>query len=276
MPELPEVETIVRELQHSVAGAKLGRVVQSRKDVQHGDPEPLTSALPGHIVRNVRRRAKRIIFELSCKHQLVFHLGMSGRLTLAPVRSAIEKHTHLRIKMAQRQVELRFCDPRRFGGVWWLTGSNTYVGRRLGSLGLEPLEMSAAQFRKIINRNRQIKALLLDQRMIAGLGNIYCDEALHRSRLHPLQSAADLEPDQAARLLRAIKSTLRQAITHRGSTLTNYRDAAGEPGEFQHMHRVYGREDQPCQSCGTKIVRIQAAGRSSHYCPACQPAPPGV
>ncbi len=202
--------------------------------------------------------------------QLVFHLGMSGQLIVCDRSEEIEKHTHLRIAIRGTGRELRFRDPRRFGGVWCLTGGTEHVGRRLSELGPEPLELTPARFRELLNRPRQIKALLLDQRVVAGLGNIYCDEALHAAGLHSLAQANGLDRRAADRLLRAIKSTLRRAIRHKGSTMSDYRTADGTNGSFQKYHRAYQREGEPCKSCGTPIERITAAGRSTFLCPACQ------
>ena len=141
----------------------------------------------------------------------------------------------------------------------------------MGPLGAEPLELTAAAFRRLLTRRRQIKGLLLDQRVIAGIGNIYCDEALFAAGVYPLRLAAALDAREAGRLLRAIKSTLNSAIRHRGSTLTDYRQADGAEGSFQQHHRVYQREGKPCRKCGTVIERLVVAGRSTFVCAVCQP-----
>ena len=271
MPELPEAETIARQLNLRIGGATFDWVSVTRRDVIHGDPRPLTKLLPGRVIRRVHRQAKRVVFDLGAHMDLVFHLGMSGRLTLHPPEEPRRKHTHLRMRFRDSNVELRFCDPRRFGGVWCLTENGRHKGRTLGPLGVEPLETRPAAFRRLLNRQRQIKALLLDQRVIAGMGNIYCDEALHTSAIHPLTRAAGLSSTQAGRLLRAIKSTLNRAIRFNGSTLADYRQPDGSSGSFQRMHRVYHREGKPCKKCRTPIVRIIAAGRSSFFCLCCQP-----
>ena len=271
MPELPEAETIARELDTLMRGTTLERVTLRRRDIVHGDPRPLSRILPGRVVLRVRRRAKRVIIDLDPTAELVFHLGMSGQLTVQRHDEPAAKHTHLRIALRDTGKELRFCDPRRFGGVWCLTDGNRHVGRRLGPLGGEPLDMKPAVFRRLLQRRRQIKALLLDQQAIAGIGNIYCDESLHAANLHPLTRAADILPVDAGRLLRAIKSTLNRAIRFKGSTLKDYRRAEGAPGSFQLRHRVYDREGEPCKACRAPIERIIAAGRSSFFCPRCQP-----
>ncbi|MEK6799746.1 MAG: bifunctional DNA-formamidopyrimidine glycosylase/DNA-(apurinic or apyrimidinic site) lyase [Planctomycetota bacterium] len=280
MPELPEVETIVRRLSAAITGRTIGRVEVRRRDVVHGDREAIERVLPGLRVGRVERRAKRIIIYLhrdsqSCndqeKMQLVFHLGMTGRVTVEPAGSPVEVHTHLRIGFGGDDQELRFRDPRRFGGAWLIRDGGGRLGRSLGPVGPEPLELSAAQFRGLLSRRRRIKVLLMDQTVIAGLGNIYCDESLHAAAIHPLRRADSLGEDESARLLRAIKNTLRRAIRFNGSTLMDYRTADGEMGSFQRLHRVYGRSGEPCRSCKEAIRRIVVGGRSTCFCPTCQP-----
>jgi formamidopyrimidine-DNA glycosylase len=226
--------------------------------------------LPGRRVARVWRRAKRVVVDLDRDAKLVFHLGMTGRLTVCDADEPIEKHTHLRVAVRDSDRELRFRDPRRFGGVWCLAGGRKHVGRELGELGPEPLQLTPARFQRVLDRPRQIKALLLDQRCIAGLGNIYCDEALHIAGIHPLAKADSLDRETTDRLLRAIKSTLRRAIRCNGSTVSDYRTADGGSGSFQKHHRVYQREGQSCQKCGTIIEHLTAAGRSTFICPCCQ------
>jgi formamidopyrimidine-DNA glycosylase len=243
----------------------------SRKDMVHGDPRPLGELLPDRCVKRVRRRAKRVIVDLDDGTELVFRLGMSGQLMLADGDEPPEPHTHLRIAVPDLDCELRFRDPRRFGGVWCLTGGSKTVGRPLGEVGPEPLDTTPAEFRRILQRRRQIKALLMDQHVIAGLGNIYCDEALHAARIHPLTCANALDAATADRLLRAVKRTLRAAIRFNGSTFMDYRRADGTEGSFQKHHRVYQRHGEPCRTCGTRIRRIHCAGRSTFLCPECQP-----
>jgi len=270
MPELPEAETIARQLHAGLAGRVFGRVRLKRKDIVFGDPRPLGRLLTGRRVDRVHRRAKRVVVDLTPSAQLVFCLGMTGRLTLCDAEVPVERHTHLRIAIDGSARELRFRDPRRFGGIWCETDSGGSRGRKLSPLGPEPLQLTAAQFRRMLARPRQIKAALMDQGFIAGLGNIYCDEALHAARIHPLTRADSLDVRTADGLLRAIKGVLRRAIRHGGSTLMDYRTAEGAPGYFQIHHRVYQRAGEPCRSCRTPIERIQAAGRSTFICSSCQ------
>ncbi|UCE58548.1 MAG: bifunctional DNA-formamidopyrimidine glycosylase/DNA-(apurinic or apyrimidinic site) lyase [Phycisphaerales bacterium] len=270
MPELPEAETIARQLHDAMAGCTLGDVIVTRRDIVHGDPRPLGRVLPDRRVRQVRRRAKRVVLELDPEAQLVFALGMTGRLTVNQSRTNRDKHTHLRISIRGTDRELRFCDPRRFGGVWCLAEGAKHKGRRLSDVGPEPLELTPAHFRRLISRSRQIKTLLMDQHMIAGLGNIYCDESLHAAGVHPLTKADTLDRDAAERLLRAIKRILKRAIREQGSTVSDYQTTSGTSGSFQNHHRVYQKEGRPCRTCSTPIERITAAGRSTFFCPSCQ------
>jgi formamidopyrimidine-DNA glycosylase len=275
MPELPEVETITRQLAPELTDAVFGMVRVSRDDIIHGDPRPLPGLLCGRRVDRVHRRAKRVMMDLSGGVQLVFHLGMTGRLTMTRVGSAIDPHTHLQIRIRGTDRELRFRDPRRFGGVWCLTDQPIHIGQKLGPLGPEPLDLRIRQFKVILRRSRLIKALLLDQTAVAGLGNIYCDESLHAAGIHPLTPADSLDGDAAWRLLRCIKSTLRRAIRFNGTTMMDYRTPSGATGSFRRFLRVYGREGEPCRRCGTSIERIIVAGRSSFFCSQCQRRPGG-
>ena len=276
MPELPEAETIARQLHRQLAGYSLGDVHLARADIVKTPTPGLQQLLPRRRVIRVYRRAKRVVLELDPPATIVFGLGMTGRLTVVPAHAEVEKHTHLRIAIPHIEAELRFRDPRRFGGIWFHEPRSLPAGGKqevdpFEAFGIEPLTCTSKEFREVIARKRQIKALLMDQRAVAGLGNIYCDESLHAAGIHPLTPANRLDDAEAGRLLKAIKSVLRRAIRSKGSTLMDYRDADGAEGGFQRLHRVYAREGRPCKTCGTKIKRIIAAGRSTHFCPKCQP-----
>lgn len=270
MPELPEAETIARALQEGLAGRSLGEVDLRRTDIVHGDPRPLGELLPGRRVERVHRRAKQVVIELSGDAQLIFRLGMTGRLLISRVGDAVEPHTHLRVEVRRTKRELRFRDPRRFGGIWCFTPGCEMVGKRILAAGPEPLELTSKQFRLVLRRSRRIKALLMDQQAIAGLGNIYCDESLHAAGIHPISRADALDVDASRLLLRSIKRILKRAIAHQGSTLMDYRTADGSEGSFQKQHRVYQRAGCPCRRCGAMIERTVVAGRSTFYCPSCQ------
>jgi formamidopyrimidine-DNA glycosylase len=268
MPELPEVETIVRSLLPVTLGQAINGVRVLRQDIiQPGDFD-LASKISRRTIVRLHRRGKKIVFELDDANRFYIHLGMSGRLTLDPPDSPIRPHTHLVLQIAAG--EIRFVDPRRFGGVFWL-GSDRSADTGLGP---EPLNLQTKQLaRRLIKTHRSIKTTLLDQKVLAGLGNIYADEALFTAGIDPRVPASKLSPTQIARLNKSIKTVLNRAIRHRGSTLRDYRDANGKPGSFQKIHRVYDREGKPCFVCGTLITRIVLGGRSTHFCPKCGKRP---
>jgi formamidopyrimidine-DNA glycosylase len=283
MPELPEVETVVRGLARSVVGDTVESVWLGSK------PEPLKSPAAeiertlrhAHIAA-VRRVGKHIVIELergraSRKRpqekrspvkqqtaQFIVHLGMTGQLLVARPHEDVVKHTHLIARLASGR-ELRFVDPRRFGRLTVHTRDGFEAG------GVEPLnvgfEIFAGLFRK---RKTPIKSALLNQKLLRGVGNIYADESLYRAGVRPRRRAASLTRAELRRLYDAIQQVLNQAIAAGGSSVSDYVNADGEPGFFQFEHRVYGREGEPCSECGTPVKRVVIAGRSSHYCPRCQ------
>ena len=268
MPELPEVQTVVNTLRPRLVGHTINRVYLARADIVTPADAAIEQRLLGRTIVEISRRAKRIVFTLDTNELFYIHLGMSGRLVLEPLSASLKPHTHLRIRFEGPDAdELRFTDPRRFGGIWWL-GRDRSNDEKIGP---EPLEVRPRQLAQRLQRTgRAIKNALLDQGVLAGLGNIYADESLFAAGIHPLVPANRLTLEQVKRLNRSIKSTLRRALHHRGSTFRDYRDAEGNAGEFQKMHRVYGREGEPCAKCRTPIKRIVLAGRSSHFCPKCQ------
>ena len=271
VPELPEAQTIATQLNRCLRGARPGRVVLRLRKIARCNGTTLEAGLQGRRVRCVTRRGKRVIIHLDPEAALVFHLGMTGQIMVTETAAPRDRHVHLRISLDDGTRELRFRDVRRFGSVWLTEGPADGPIAGLDDLGPEPLEITAGAFDHLLSRRRQIKALLLDQRAIAGLGNIYCDEALHAAHIHPMTLATDLDRPRRRALLRAIRRLLRQAIRYKGSTLRDYRTATGAEGHFQTRHRVYGRQGDPCHRCGTMIQRIPAAGRSTHICPNCQP-----
>jgi formamidopyrimidine-DNA glycosylase len=220
----------------------------------------------GRVVDRVDRHGNRNLVRLRPVGEIVVHLGMSGRLALTAPSAAPESHTHFRMTFRDRPVEVRLHDPRRFGGVWLSVAEAV----DLSTLGTDALGIPLREFRRALDRRRAIKALLLDQSIVAGLGNIYVDEALHRARIHPSRVADTLSDDEVRALHRAVKRVLDAALRFGGSTLRDYRRADGNAGAFQLLHRVYGRAGEPCLRCGTKIVRQVLAGRGTHTCPSCQ------
>lgn len=275
MPELPEVETIVLALRAGLGRARVADVVLHRADIVRNDTRDLAGCLVGRRIVAIEREGKRIKLVLSPDGLCVIHLGMSGRLTLERPRAALLSHTHVQIRFVNRARELRFRDPRRFGGVWFFDGdpSGDLSGERAGlsSLGPDALTIRGPVLRGICRRGRGIKALLLDQTVVAGLGNIYTDEALFDARIHPLRRASALEGRQVGLLAGSIRKILRRSIDSGGATLRDYRQADGSEGTFQRICRVYGREGEACRRCGTPVLRIQVAGRSTHLCEVCQP-----
>jgi formamidopyrimidine-DNA glycosylase len=271
MPELPEVENVARTLARRVTGLTIDRAAFTRRDIIRAGADSIDVGLARRTIARVERRAKRILVSLDPAGVLVVHLGMTGRLTVVDHREPVEPHTHARITLADSDLELRFRDPRRFGGLWFFDGHTPLAGVRLGPIGPEPLDITQAEFRRILNRRRQLKPLLMDQTVIAGLGNIYCDESLHAARLHPKRPGDSLSREEGARLWRTVRRILRRAIRFNGSTFMDYRDADGAEGRFQQMLRVYQREGEACPSCGETIIRFALGGRSTFACETCQP-----
>jgi formamidopyrimidine-DNA glycosylase len=202
---------------------------------------------------------------------LLVHLGMTGQLAPCAAGLPCAKHTHVWFALDDGR-ELRYTDPRRFGRMAYLTGA--LLVEELTEFGADPLLVSAEEFaERIRSRNAQIKALLLDQTVLRGVGNIYADESLWRAKIHPMRRGTGLSKKQARRLWRVLQDVLRKAILARGSSISDFLDAEGEPGEYQRHHRAYGREGKRCFRCGATIRRAIVAGRSSYFCPKCQPAP---
>lgn len=276
MPELPEVETVVRGLQASVVGRRVLSLRLGKTDFID-DPSAIEALVPGTRVAAIRRYGKFLVFELhpasaaEIHHDLLIHLGMTGQLTSRRPEEPIAPHTHVFFSLDDG-TELRYTDVRRFGR--FAIVANSEREKILGPLGLDPLEATLEEFRQRVNgRRTRIKALLLDQSFLRGMGNIYTDEALWRARIHPMQLAANLKEDEVRRLYKAVRHVLEEAIRLRGSSVSDYVDSNGAEGEFQLRHRVYQRQGKKCFRCGAKIGRIIVAGRSSHFCPRCQRAP---
>jgi formamidopyrimidine-DNA glycosylase len=265
MPELPEVETIVRTLRPSLLGSRFDGLRIIRKDILRPAGIDLRRKVLHRTIVGLNRRGKKIIFELDDAARFYIHLGMSGRLTLDSPKIARPPHTHLIFQIAGR--ELRFVDPRRFGGVFWLAADQSPDAE----LGPEPLQISTRQLAARLARTRRaVKTALMDQKLLAGVGNIYADESLFAAGIDPRIAADELSAAEIAKLNNGIKTVLNRAIRHRGSTLRDYRDGNGRPGGFQKVHRVYDRTGDPCVVCRTPIARIVLGGRSTHFCPNCQ------
>jgi formamidopyrimidine-DNA glycosylase len=274
MPELPEVETVVRSLRPLLTGMQLKTGCVLHPSILRKEPEIFLRKIRSQAITGIHREGKYILCALSSGDWLVFHLGMSGRLYCAACGAERAKHTHLVLSLAGTDQELRFEDPRRFGRVLLLGAAEKKSYPGLRSLGPDPLTIPREEFyRGLASRKREIKALLLDQHFLSGIGNIYSDEALFRSGLHPKQPAHTISRKQAARLFTAIRRVLSLAIDAGGSSLRDYVDGLLRRGQFQLQYYVYGRKDEPCRKPGCKghINRITAGGRSAHFCPDCQP-----
>jgi formamidopyrimidine-DNA glycosylase len=284
MPELPEVETVARGLQKSVAGRRILSVRLGKTDFID-DPVAVEQHVPGRQIEAVERYGKFMLLRLSARTSagldsgngdgeaaaLLVHLGMTGQLAPCAAAQPSAKHTHVWFGLDDGR-ELRYTDPRRFGRMAYLT--RALLAEELTAFGADPLLVSAEEFAlRIRSRNARIKALLLDQSVLRGVGNIYADESLWRARIHPARRGAELSKKQAATLRKVLQDVLRKAILARGSSISDFLDAEGQPGEYQRHHRAYGREGKRCYRCGRAIRRVIVAGRSSYFCPKCQGAP---
>lgn len=273
MPELPEVETVVRTLRGLVVGKTIERVSVTLPRIVRfpDDTEVFKAGLTGQTIHEIKRRAKFIQFVLD-RDVLVSHLRMEGRYGLYAAQDPVEKHTHVIFHFTDG-TELRYRDVRQFGTMdLFPLGMETQAGP-LAKLGVEPLEeaFTADVLRQLLkDRATKIKPLLLNQECIVGLGNIYVDESLFKAGIHPEKPAGKLTKKQVARLHESIVATLSEAVEQGGSSIKSYVNGQGEMGMFQQSLLVYGRKDEPCVNCGTPIVRLVVGGRGTHICPACQ------
>jgi formamidopyrimidine-DNA glycosylase len=292
MPELPEVETVARGLRQSILGRRILSVTLGKTDFID-DPVALEQHLPGRQIAAVERYGKFMLLRLispagaggsgsgsigatngdDASASLLVHLGMTGHIAPHPASQPCAKHTHACFLLDDGR-ELRYTDARRFGRMAYLAGAA--LQEELHGFGADPLEVSAEEFvARIRTRRARIKALLLDQGVLRGVGNIYADESLWRAKIHPARLGVRLARKQAEALHHQLRAILEKAIAMRGSSISDFLDAEGEPGEYQRRHRAYGREGKRCYRCGTPIRRAIVAGRSSYFCPRCQPAPRG-
>lgn len=282
MPELPEVETVRRGLEPVMAGQRIATVDVRREGLRWPFPAGLAERLTGVTVSALRRRSKYILLDLDSGEVMMWHLGMSGRVLISGVNvgefhhphAAPQKHDHLLLDMAQG-ARITFNDPRRFGAIDLMSASDEAAHPLLAKLGPEPLGNDFHEDHlaaRLAGRRVPIKQALLDQHIVAGLGNIYVCEVLHRAGIHPARPAGDVTSVDVARLVPLVREVLQEAITAGGSSLRDYRRTDGELGYFQHSFRVYDRERAACATpgCAGTVARIVQGGRSSFFCPQCQ------
>ena len=273
MPELPEVETVVSDLRPHLAGRRIERCELSFPTiVRHPEPEQFIDAVVGMRIESVRRRGKYILIGLQGDLLLVVHLGMTGHLSIVDPVVPLEKHTHAVFFLDDGR-QLRYRDPRRFGRL--LLGSEQALlsSKKMPVLGPEPIDPDFAAdelYRRLRKRRTALKAVLLDQAAIAGVGNIYADESLHRAGLRPDRIAGTVSRQSARRLHESLRESLQVAIQNRGSSVDTYRDAWGERGGQQEKLLVYGRAGEPCFTCGRPLSSKRIAGRTTVFCRRCQ------
>ena len=271
MPELPEVETIVRGLKPYLEGTVMGAFRLLFSPLLRRASGVALTAFEGQKVTTVERRGKMILVRCEGGRALAFHLKMTGQMLLERPDVPVDKHVRLIIPLAGRDRELRFRDVRKFGFLCCFDPSGLSPIPELDALGPEPLEIDFQSFARLFQARRgRIKGLLLDQGILAGIGNIYADEILFRARIHPLTPASSLEERELKALWTSIRATLKLAISRKGSSIRDYKDPDGNPGDFQEFHKVYGREGEKCPRCHKAVGRIKVSGRSTFFCPGCQ------
>ncbi len=277
MPELPEVETVLRGLRKRAQGRRIIAVEVLHPGIIAGDVEDFISRIEGRTAVAVRRKGKVLAAEMAGANHpdsayLIFRLGMTGQVTIQPLDVPLEPHTHVRMLFEGRKEELRFRDVRRFGRLRCLTREEFEA--LFESLGPDAQQATEEEFlRAMRGRRGAIKSWLLNQQGVSGLGNIYADEALFEAGIHPLAQPERIASASARRLYRAVRKVLKRAVNLQGTTFRDYVDIEGRPGNFHQRLRVYQKTGEPCPRCRTLIRRIVVAGRSSHFCPHCQRRP---
>jgi len=275
MPELPEVETVRRGLALALEGKRLSRVEVRRADLRRPFPERFAERLRGRRIQAFRRRAKYLLIRLDSDEDWLIHLGMSGRMLVGQGwPNELDAHDHVVVGTEDGTV-VRFNDARRFGVMDLMKSAETEAHPLIASIGPEPLEDAfdgPALARRLAGKSAPIKAALLDQRVVAGIGNIYASEALFRAGISPTREAGTITGAKADKLVAAVKSVLADAIEAGGSSLRDHRQTSGELGYFQHSFAVYGREGERCPACKSKagIRQLVQSGRSTFYCAKCQ------
>jgi formamidopyrimidine-DNA glycosylase len=278
MPELPEVETVSQGLQRRALGRRIQAVEVRHPGVIVGSPEQFAGELEGRAIVSVQRKGKALALELSTENQppryLLVRLGMTGQFTVSARQTPLEPHTHVLLSLGERE-ELRFRDVRRFGRLRCCTPEELEVA--FGRLGPDAQQVTEEQFLNALRARRgAIKSWLMNQQVLAGLGNIYADESLFVAGIHPLAQPGRISLRKARHLFRAVRKVLERAVKLQGTSFRDYVDIEGRPGNYEPRLRVYQRTGEPCRRCGRPVRRLVIAGRSSHFCPRCQPRPPHV
>jgi len=272
MPEMPEVETIARKLRRAIVGKTVATVWLSGLPLRRPVSKDFATSLVGKTIRRVHRRGKYLVAELEPRAYWVIHLGMSGRIFYFAYGSDVPKHTHARICFVDSS-ELQYRDHRRFGLLVLHRVGRMSMIPELKTIGRDPLSpgLNAAWLQSLLSVCRQeVKAFLLDQRKIAGLGNIYVCEALFRARIHPKRRCNTLAMEETAALVRAIRKTIRLAVKRRGTSFSDFMDSDGELGDNQYFLKVFQMDGKRCRRCRTVIQRLRQGNRSSFFCPCCQ------
>lgn len=292
MPELPEVETIVRDIRPLLLGKMISGLLIRQPAIEHlmnMDSQTFYAHTAMQTITSVLRKGKYIIITLDNSAVIVMHLGMTGRILIEPVKNIqfderftsdnhIDKHTHFIMELTDLDeeiddIELHFNDVRLFGNIWLIpnvTNVESIPLKPLQELGEDALSISLEEFTRIINSKRSVKSVLLDQTCIAGVGNIYADEACFSAEVYPGRLGLSLSEIERVKLWFAIKTVLKEGLKCRGSSVSDYTDASGNTGSFQKQHRVYRKTGQKCTQCDELINRIKLVGRSTHFCPRCQ------
>ena len=270
MPELPEVETTRRGLDPHLTGKAITRLIVRDRRLRWPVAKNLPTILGGATVRSVERRGKYLLLHCD-RGWLIVHLGMSGSLRLLPAGTPAGKHDHVDLLISDGQL-VRLTDPRRFGAVLW-AGADPLCHPLLARLAPEPLEPGfdgGWLYTRLHNRSAPVKSLLMASNIVAGVGNIYANEALFRARIHPRTPGRRLSCDRCMQLVEAIRDTLNSAIAAGGSSLRNFVGSDGQPGHFQQQYFVYNRAGAPCRLCGTPIRALRLGQRATYYCARCQ------
>jgi len=273
MPELPEVESVRRTLMPRILSRRMARVSAPQGKLIRPSHKAFCRGLVGRRVEGSERRGKLLSIHLEGGAYLAVHLGMTGQLIMAAQRPQAD-HIHVTIGFEDQGESLYYRDVRRFGFLAFCPDRAALLAGPLANMGPDALGLESGLFlERLAGRRVPLKSLLLDQRVLAGVGNIYADEALHRAGLSPLARGAEVGQADLLRLHACLQDTLVESLARGGSSVRNFVDAQGRPGTFQHAHRVYRRTGQPCPACGVAVEKIVLAGRSTHFCPRCQPVP---